>query len=300
MSPSNTGNERLQKVLARAGIASRRACEEIIAEGRVTVNGEMVTKPGTTVDAQEDEIRVDGSRIAKPHRVYWLVNKPRGVLCTSNDPEGRRQVIDMVPDERHRLFTVGRLDEDSEGLIIVTNDGDLAQLIAHPRHEVEKIYDLSIRGDISPQDVRKIESGIWLSEGRTGTARMKIKRRGPKVSHVLVTIREGRNREIRRMFARIDHPVIRLRRIQIGPIKDSRLKPGLCRRLTGSEVKELVAVASGKALPAKKKRPAAKSGAKRPASRKAPGKKPSGRKPSGGRAAARKPAGRKPKGSRRK
>ena len=153
----------------------------------------------------------------------------------------------MVPDRRHRLFTVGRLDEDSEGLIIVTNDGELAQRVSHPRHEVEKVYDLSIRGEIDTRDVKKVESGIWLSEGRTGRARMRIKRRGPKVSHVIVTIREGRNREIRRMFARIEHPVISLRRIQIGPIRDPKLKPGACRRLTATEVKELLAVSGGAA-----------------------------------------------------
>jgi 23S rRNA pseudouridine2605 synthase len=245
--------ERLQKVLARAGVASRRACEEIIGQGRVTVNGEMVTRPGTTVDAHEDDIRVDGARIARPRRVYWLVNKPRGVLCTSADPEGRRQVVDMVPERRHRLFTVGRLDEDSEGLIIVTNDGELAQMVSHPRHEVEKVYDLSIRGEITPADVKKIESGIWLSEGRTGPTRMRIKRRGPRVSHVLVTIREGRNREIRRMFARIDHPVISLRRIQIGPVRDPKLKVGTCRRLTAAEVEELRKVARGAAPPRKRR-----------------------------------------------
>jgi 23S rRNA pseudouridine2605 synthase len=245
--------ERLQKVLARAGVASRRASEEIIRQGRVTVNGEMVTRPGRTVDAGADDIRVDGARIRAEKLVYWLVNKPKGVLCTSSDPEGRRRVVDMVPDRSHRLYPVGRLDEDSEGLIIVTNDGELAQLVAHPRHEVEKVYDLSIRGEISTEAVRKIERGIWLSEGRTGPARMRVKRRGPRVSHVIVTIREGRNREIRRMFARIEHPVLSLRRTQIGPIRDPRLKVGTCRRLTATEVAELKAVARGERPPARRK-----------------------------------------------
>jgi 23S rRNA pseudouridine2605 synthase len=253
--------ERIQKVLARAGVASRRASEEVIRQGRVTVNGEMVTRPGTLVDATADDIRVDGARIRQERRVYWLVNKPRGVLCTSSDPEGRKRVVDLVPDHRNRLYPVGRLDEDSEGLILVTNDGELAQLVAHPRHGVEKVYDLSIRGEITPEDVKKIESGIWLSEGKTGPARLRIKRRGKRVSHVLVTIREGRNREIRRMFARINRPVLTLRRVQIGPVKDAKLKPGMCRRLARDEVEALRAVAGGEA-PRKPRRGRGKKGSR--------------------------------------
>jgi 23S rRNA pseudouridine2605 synthase len=303
---------RLQKVLAHAGIASRRASEEVIQAGRVTVNGEMVTKLGTTVDPDRDDIRVDGARIKGEKLVYWLVNKPRGVLCTSSDPEGRRLVVDIVPDRLNRLYPVGRLDEDSEGLIIVTNDGDLAQLVAHPRHAVEKIYDVSVRGEITREAMRKVESGIWLSEGKTGEARMRIKRRGPQISHVHITIREGRNREIRRMFSRVGHPVVSLRRIQIGPVRDPKMKVGTCRRLLAAEVRDLKLVAGGGRLrekvrtkkPARSAGPRRRPGPNKPAtSRKKPaagqkpaGKRPTGKRPTGGKPAGKRSAGKSPTG----
>jgi 23S rRNA pseudouridine2605 synthase len=246
--------ERLQKVLARAGIASRRESEKMIESGRITVNGALVTTPGFPVDAEHDEIKVDGSRIRDERLVYWLVNKPKGVVCTMKDPEGRPRVVDLVPD-RHRVVPVGRLDEeDSEGLIIVTNDGDLTNLVTHPRYGIEKVYAVRVRGVVVAADTKRLEGGVWLSEGKTQPVRVRIRKRGKSVTHLELTLTEGRNREIRRMLAKIDRPVLSLRRIRIGSIKDPNMKPGTCRRLTLTEVRELKEYAAGKRPPPKKKK----------------------------------------------
>ncbi len=275
--------ERLQKYLARAGVASRRKAEELILEGRVTVNGVVVRKMGVKVVAGTDEVRLDtvlvkaGPALALPKRglrgvpgadappvprppadgVYLLLHKPTGVLTTVTDDHGRTTVMDILPPQRKRVFPVGRLDEDSEGLLLLTSDGNLAQLLTHPRYEVPKVYDLRIRGEISADAVRTVERGVWLSEGKTGPARMHIRRAGRDISHVQMTLREGKNREVRRIFARLRHPVLSLRRISLGPLELGALKPGQCRRLSPAEVKALYAAAlgTGATMPERAERP---------------------------------------------
>ena len=261
--------ERLQKFLARAGIASRRKAEELILDGRVAVNGKTVTKLGTKVDSAKDEVRVDtqvvraaavaappserGARSASPRpgalpdprSIYLMMNKPKGFLTTTEDDRGRRTVMDLLPRLRGRVWPVGRLDEDSEGLLLFTNDGELTNLLTHPRYEVPKVYDLRIRGQVTPDDVRKVERGIWLSEGRTGPARMRVRHGGRNISHVEMTLREGKNREVRRIFARLRHPVLSLRRVSLGPLALEGLKPGQMRGLAASEVRSLYTVALG-------------------------------------------------------
>jgi pseudouridine synthase len=249
--------ERLQKFLARAGVASRRRAESLIEEGRVAVNGKVVRRRGVQVEPGVDEVRVDtvvvrppaaarapdgagpAARSAPGARVYLLLNKPAGFLCTAADDRGRPTVMDLLPRVRERVFPVGRLDEDSEGLLLLTNDGELTNLLTHPRYEVPKTYDLRVRGEVTPDDVRKVERGVWLSEGRTGPARMRIRRRGRDFSHVEMTLREGRNREVRRIFARLRHPVLSLRRVSLGPLELGGLRPGQVRRLTPGEVRAL-------------------------------------------------------------
>ena len=239
---------RLQKLMARAGVASRRAAEEMIARGRVTVNGRVVREMGVKVDPELDEVRVDTVVIARePQRkTYILLNKPKGVLCTVKDTHGRRTVLDLVPPRPgKRLFPVGRLDEDSQGLVLLTNDGDLTERLTHPRYGVQKVYDVRVRGRLLPADARRFEEGVWLSDGRTGRSRVRIRRTGPKVSHVEVTLTEGKNREIRRTFARLGFPVLSLRRIRIGPVVSRGLKPGQARPLDAGEVAALRRAAAG-------------------------------------------------------
>jgi pseudouridine synthase len=282
-------HERLQKFLARAGVASRRAAEELIGAGRVAVNGQVVRRMGVKVDPAADEVRVDtevvrappapaplplpgkearaaaadpvgtGPRGPLPGRVYLVMNKPLGFLCTVSDDRGRRTVMDLLPRIRERVFPVGRLDEDSEGLLLLTNDGDLTNLLTHPRYEVPKTYDLRVRGEITPEEVIKVERGVWLSEGRTSQARLRIRRRGRDISHVELTLREGRNREVRRIFARLRHPVLSLRRVRLGPLELAALRPGQVRRLSPGEVAALYRAAlSGGGGPGPEARPHAR------------------------------------------
>ena len=238
--------ERLQKVLARAGITSRRGAEKLIEEGRVAVNGRVVREMGLKVDPATDEIRVDTVLVtaaaASGDRrcTYLLLHKPKGVLCTARDDRGRTTVLDLVPPfPGKRLFPVGRLDEDSDGIVILTNDGELTQRLTHPSFGIPKTYDVRVKGFVTPEIVEKFEGGIWLSEGRTARSRVQIRRAGPRVTHVAVTLTEGRNREIRRAFAKLEHPVLSLRRIQIGPIVSRGLKPGQFRPLDPEEVAAL-------------------------------------------------------------
>jgi 23S rRNA pseudouridine2605 synthase len=260
--------ERLQKFLSRAGVASRRASETLILEGRITVNGKVVRTLGTKVDPEVDVVRHNTERVRAPAAptldisdprpgpgeprllpplpdgaVYILMNKPVGILCTVHDDRGRPTVMDLLPRMRHRVFPVGRLDEDSEGLLLLTSDGNLTQLLTHPKFEVPKTYDLRIRGHIERADLDQVERGIWLSEGRTGPARMHVRRAGRDMSHVVMTLREGRNREIRRIFARLRHPVLSLRRVELGPLRLGDLKVGQIRRVSPGEVKALYAAA---------------------------------------------------------
>ncbi|HTX00327.1 MAG TPA: pseudouridine synthase [Acidimicrobiales bacterium] len=226
--------ERLQKVLARAGFGSRRACEELIEDRRVRVNGELA-ELGRRVDVEHDRVEVDGRPVGVlPGRVYYLLNKPAGVVTTASDPQGRRTVLDLLPPEP-RVFPVGRLDLDTEGLIVCTNDGELAQLLAHPSHGVEKEYLAVVEGDPGPQAIRRLREGVEIGDGLTAPAR--VSRRSAGVLRIV--IHEGRNRQVRRMCEAVGHPVRRLVRTRVGPLGDARLAPGAWRPLTLDEVRAL-------------------------------------------------------------
>jgi 23S rRNA pseudouridine2605 synthase len=234
--------DRLQKVLAATGWGSRRVCEDLIAEGRVTVNGDVAIL-GRRVNANEDHIEVDGAPIGvRPDLVYYLLNKPAGVVTTSKDTHARPTVVELVPREP-RVFSVGRLDAQTEGLLLMTNDGDLANRIAHPSHGVEKEYLAEVgNGRVSPGDLRRLREGIELEDGLTAPAKVSQ----PEPGLLRLTIHEGRNRQVRRMCDAIGHPVRRLVRTRIGPLSDRSLAPGSWRELTTAEWKAITeAVAQG-------------------------------------------------------
>ena len=222
-------------MLATRGWGSRRVCEELIAAGRVSVNGEVAVL-GRRVDPDHDRVEVDGVPVGvRPGLVYYLLNKPTGVVTTARDTHGRPTVIDLVPDEP-RVFPVGRLDQDTEGLLLLTNDGDLANRLAHPRHGVEKEYLVEVVGRPSDGAVRTLREGVELDDGRTAPATVSR----PEPSVLRITIHEGRNRQVRRMCEAIGHPVERLVRVRIGPLRDPALRPGAWRELTAAEVRSLV------------------------------------------------------------
>ncbi len=229
----NGERERVQKVLARIGLGSRRANEVLISQGRVMVNGRVV-ELGDRV-GPEDELAVDGRIYSTlPDAVTYLVNKPVGVVTTASDPEGRPTVMGLVPDEP-RVFSVGRLDRNTEGLLLMTNDGGLAHRLTHPSFGVEKEYLVQVSGRISPRSLRQLREGIELDDGVTSPAKASLLDGGL----LRLTIHEGRNRQVRRMCEAIGHPVVRLVRSRIGPIVDPKLKPGFSRPLTGDELLEL-------------------------------------------------------------
>jgi len=230
--------ERLQKVLAAAGVASRRECEALILAGRVEVDRQTVTELGTRVDPSQQEIRVDGTPLARKHHVYYLVNKPAGVVSTNRDPARRMRVVDLVPSDA-RLFTIGRLDRSSEGLIIVTNDGELANLLTHPRYEVPKTYRAWVLGFPTPETLQQLRTGVHLAEGVAHVSELRAKGRHSRGAELEIVLNEGRNREIRRILARVGHKVLQLRRVAIGPLRLGNLAPGEARRLTGAEVQQL-------------------------------------------------------------
>jgi 23S rRNA pseudouridine2605 synthase len=226
--------EKLQKVIARAGLVSRRAAEEIIEEGRVRVNGQ-VAHLGRRVDAEHDRIEVDGILLSvETGLVYYLLNKPAGVVTTSFDPQGRRTVVQFVPDE-FRVFPVGRLDSDTEGLLILTNDGPLTQLLTHPSFGVEKEYLAKVVGELSAGAIRRLRDGIELEDGFTAPAKVAQ----PSPGLVRLVIHEGRNRQVRRMLDAVGHPVQALVRTRIGPIADRSLPIGAWRELNAAEVRAL-------------------------------------------------------------
>ncbi len=230
--------ERLHKVLAAAGVASRRECEVLISEGRVQVDKKTITRLGTRVDPMRQEIRVDGSVIAHSRRTYFLVNKPVGVVSTNRDPQGRPRVVDLVPDVS-RLFTVGRLDRSSEGLILVTNDGELANRLTHPRYGIPKTYRARVDGHPTAELLRRLRKGIHLADGVARVASIHIKKRQSHTTELEIVLTEGRNREIRRILARIGHKVLQLRRIGMGPLRLGHLAVGSCRPLSADEARQL-------------------------------------------------------------
>jgi len=230
--------DRLQKVLAAAGLGSRRTCEILIDEERVTVNGEVAVL-GRRVDPETDRIEVDGLRVpVRPGLVTYVLNKPRGVVSTAADPQGRPTVVGLVPSEP-RVFPVGRLDTDTEGLLLLTNDGDLAHRLTHPSFGVDKEYLAQVDGTPTPADLRRLRFGIELEDGITAPARASVVSAGA----VKLTIHEGRNRQVRRMLEAVGHPVLRLVRTRIGPLADRRLRPGEWRVLEIEEVRALEAAA---------------------------------------------------------
>lgn len=232
---------RLQKVLAQAGIASRRASEVLIEEGRVEVNGKVVTEQGRRVDPERDTIRVDGARIPPPRRHQYLVlNKPRGVVSTMEDPEGRRSLAELLPRKSQRLFHVGRLDTDTEGLILLTNDGEFANRMAHPRYQVPKTYLAEVAGLVEPRTLRRLEKGLRLEDGPVKPDKVKLVSRGESRSLLSITLHEGRNRIVRRMMDAVGHPVDRLARTAIGPVRLGQLTVGTTRELSREELGALL------------------------------------------------------------
>lgn len=240
------GGERLQKVLARAGFGSRRVCEDLIAQGRITVDGE-VAQLGRRVEPERSRILVDGVvAIVDTALVYYLLNKPVQTVSTAHDPQGRVTVVDMVPSEP-RVFPVGRLDLGTEGLLLLTNDGELANRLMHPSRGVEKEYLAEVEGTPSREALRMLREGVALDDGMTAPARAHIVTTAGQVTALEIVLHEGRNRQVRRMCEAIGHPVRRLVRTRIGPIADRRLEPGTWRSLTAAEVRSLYEISQGAA-----------------------------------------------------
>ena len=234
---------RLQKYMAECGVASRRKAEEMIAQGRVTVNGAVVTEMGAQAE-EGDEVRLDGQLIRpETEKRYVMYHKPAGEVTTVSDPEGRKCVLDHFRDYPVRLYPVGRLDYDSEGLLLLTNDGALTERMLHPSHQVDKSYVARVEGAVSPEDMRLLRTGILLDDHKTAPAKARILKREALASVVLVTIHEGRNRQVRRMFEETGHRVLQLRRVRFGPLELGGLPRGKWRELTAEEVRKLRAYA---------------------------------------------------------
>ena len=233
------GLPRLQKVLAAAGLGSRRQCEELITAGRVEVDRRVAAELGTRVDPASQQIRVDGVPLPTARLEYFAVNKPPGVVCTSRDPSGRTRVIDLLPTKAARLFTIGRLDLSSEGLILVTNDGELANRLTHPRYGVAKTYRVTVAGRPTREVLTKLQRGVHLAEGFARAERVEVKSHHKESTVLEMVLREGKNREIRRILARVGHKVLRLTRTAVGPVRLGTLPLGGVRRLTHEEVKAL-------------------------------------------------------------
>jgi 23S rRNA pseudouridine2605 synthase len=232
--------ERIQKIISAAGVASRRAAEQLILDGRVRVNGQVVTELGTKADASKDHIKVDGKLInPKQPPVYIMLNKPAGYVTTMADPEGRPTVLDLLKGLKTRVYPVGRLDYNTEGLLLLTNDGDFAHLITHPKHEFPKTYRAKVKGVLTEDQINLLEQGIYLDDGKTAPAKLKKISKEEANSWLEITIHEGRKRQVRRMFDRVGHSVIKLKRIKTGDLTLGDLAEGSYRYLSGAEVKAL-------------------------------------------------------------
>ena len=241
MTEPDEGLVRLHKLLAQSGIASRRKCEELMLAGLVVVDGEVVTRLGTKVDPRTAVIRVDGKRLPPvSEHVYLALNKPRGVVSTMSDPEGRRTLQDLVSERSERLFHVGRLDTDTSGLILLTNDGDFAHRMAHPSYEVDKTYVAEVEGEVTKATIRTLLEGVTLEDGPVTVSRARMVTSAPGKSVVELVIHEGRNRIVRRLLNHVGHPVRRLTRTAIGPVGLGGLKGGEVRDLTLDELGELL------------------------------------------------------------
>ena len=243
--PETDKHDRLQKVLAHAGLGSRRGCEQLILQGRVAINGEVIRLLGTKVDPSSARITVDGEPIKLESMVYYAVNKPKGYVSTNSDPSGRPRVVDLLPEIPERVYTVGRLDEASTGLLLLTNDGDLANRLAHPRYGVEKLYRALVAGLPTPEMLAKLTEGVWLSDGKVRAKRARIVSRQGQATMLELVLAEGKKREIRRMLSKLGHKVMSLNRIAVGPISLKGLSAGECRSLSRHEIELLRKVASG-------------------------------------------------------
>ncbi|MEO2019132.1 MAG: pseudouridine synthase [Fuerstiella sp.] len=309
---------RLQKFLANAGVDSRRNCEDLIRDGRVTVDGKVVTDPAQSVNPQQQDVRADGERLRLPAFKYFLLNKPKGVLCTNRDPRGRPRAVDLVPGRDHRLFTVGRLDENTQGLLLITNDGGLAEHLAHPRYEVVRRYRAQVVGIPTPEVIAELEKGMHFSDGFFKFQSIKLMKRKGRSTFLELELREGKNREIRRLLARSGHKVINLERIAFGPLRIGFLAVGQCRELRPEEVRSLYAFveetqsrSTGKRPPrSSKPKPSGRSSSaktnssgkpafRKSTSQKSASGKSTNHKSAGPKPANRKPAGKKPTGKKR-
>lgn len=229
---------RLQKYLAECGVASRRACEQLILAGRVKVNGTPAAI-GCSIEPETDDILVDGKPLARDEKVYIVLNKPAGTVTTANDTHGRKTVLDCVKGSRARVFPVGRLDMDVEGVLLLTNDGELAHRLIHPSFEVEKIYHAWVRGMFSEEAGKRLERGVMLEDGMTAPAQVSVLRKSQNSTLIQLTIHEGRKREVKRMCAEVGHPVRSLQRVAFGELRAYGLRPGEWRYLTPEEIAAL-------------------------------------------------------------
>lgn len=231
--------ERLNKYLAHAGVASRRQCDALIAAGRVRINDVVIKNLGTKVDPDQHLVYVDDTLVKTEKPVYWVVNKPPGYLCTNDDPGGRPKALDLIPHVEQRVYTVGRLDEASEGLLLMTNDGDLANALTHPRFEIEKTYLVLVAGSPTQKDFDQLLEGVWLSDGKVKAKNVKRMKPQGDSTWIRVVLSEGKNREIRRMLAKLGHKVMKLKRIAIGSILLDKLPKGKCRKVSLTELNHL-------------------------------------------------------------
>ncbi|MDR3635564.1 MAG: pseudouridine synthase [Isosphaeraceae bacterium] len=269
--------DRLQKALAHAGVGSRRACEELILQGRVTVDGKVVRELGTKVDPRQSQIAVDGQKIHVERLVYYAVNKPKGYVSTNNDPSGRPRVVDLLPEVPQRVYTVGRLDEMSTGLMLLTNDGELANRLAHPKFGVEKLYRAVVAGTPDQDVLTKLTEGVWLAEGKVRAKRVRIAGKKGESTVLELVLAEGKNREVRRMLAKFGHKVMTLTRTAVGPITLKGLAPGAYRTLSAHEVDLLQKVAAGIAVaPARHTEPRHRRPSSRPGATNAAQTRPAG------------------------
>jgi 23S rRNA pseudouridine2605 synthase len=237
--------ERLNKYLAHAGVGSRRHCDELIAAGRVKINDLVITNLGTRVDPDKHRVFVDDHPVKAEKPVYWVLHKPVGYLCTNHDPAGRPRAVDLLPHVEQRVYPVGRLDEASEGLLLMTNDGDLTESLLHPRYGVEKTYQVLVAGQPSKQDCDKLLEGVWISDGKVKAKSVRRMRPQGDSTWLRIVLTEGKNREIRRMLAKLGHKVLKLKRIAIGPVLLDRLPKGKSRRLSPAELQGLKRIAAG-------------------------------------------------------
>ena len=301
MSERASGKVRLQKFLSEAGVAARREAEDLVLEGRVTVNGRVVDGLPAFVHPEEDDVRVDGDPVRPAPKVYYLLNKPKGTVVSNYDPAGRKKVGDLLEGVVVRVFPVGRLDMDTDGVLLIINDGELSEKLTHPRYGVEKVFRVEVKGQVSPEDLLKIRKGMWLSEGRTAPAWVVVTFTSRELTILEVTMRESRHRQIPRMLARLGYKIKKLTCLRVGRLTTKGLRAGQYRPLTADEVKYLYKLAQRVTADAEVagedgQRPARPHPTRRPTRARPVGKSPRGRaegRPAGKSAASRQAGGRK-------